>query len=72
MIVCVCHRISGREIARHVRAGMGFYDIQLERGGATQCGWCDGCARDVVTQCSSALRPIAALNRTDRADAHAA
>jgi hypothetical protein len=30
MIVCVCNRISDREIARHVHAGMDFSDIQLE------------------------------------------
>ncbi len=53
MIVCVCHRISDREIARHARAGMGFDEIQLELGVATQCGQCEGCARDVVAQCSA-------------------
>ena len=52
MIVCVCRRISDREIARHARAGMGFDDIQLELGVATQCGRCETSARDVVAQCS--------------------
>jgi bacterioferritin-associated ferredoxin len=61
MIVCVCHRVSDREIARHVRAGLGFDDIQLELGVATQCGQCEGCARDVVAQCS-ASHPVAALH----------
>ena len=51
MIVCVCHRISDREITRHARAGMGFDEIQLELGVATQCGRCEGCARDVVAKC---------------------
>ena len=41
MIVCVCHRVSDRDIARHVRAGMDFSDIQLELGVATQCGQCE-------------------------------
>lgn len=54
MIVCVCRRISDREIARHARAGMGFDDIQFELGVATQCGQCEGSARDVVAQCSKA------------------
>ena len=54
MIVCVCRRISDREIARHARAGMGFDEIQFELGVATQCGQCEGCARDVVAQCSKA------------------
>lgn len=54
MIVCVCRRISDREIARHARAGMGFDDIQFELGVATECGKCESCARDVVAQCSAA------------------
>ncbi len=60
MIVCVCNRVSDRDIARHVRAGMGFDDIQFELGVATQCGRCEGCARDVVAQCS-ATHPVAAI-----------
>ena len=60
MIVCVCRRISDREIARHARAGMNFDDIQFELGVATQCGQCEGCAREVVAQCH-ALEPVAAL-----------
>lgn len=61
MIVCVCHRVSDREIARHVRAGLNFDDIQFELGVATQCGQCETCARDVVAQCSASA-PMAALN----------
>ncbi|MDM0113184.1 (2Fe-2S)-binding protein [Variovorax sp. J22R133] len=62
MIVCVCRRVSDREIARHARAGMSFDEVQLELGVATQCGQCEGCARDVVAQCS-ASHPVAACNR---------
>ena len=62
MIVCVCNRVSDREIARHAHAGMNFEDIQFELGVATQCGRCEGCARDVVAQCC-ASRPVAALTR---------
>ena len=62
MIVCVCHRISDREIARHARAGMDFDDIQFELGVATQCGQCEGCARDIVAQCNSA-QPVAAIQK---------
>jgi bacterioferritin-associated ferredoxin len=61
MIVCVCHRVSDREIARHVRAGLNFDDIQFELGVATQCGQCESCARDVVAQCS-ASSPVAAVH----------
>jgi bacterioferritin-associated ferredoxin len=60
MIVCVCNRVSDREIARHVHAGMDFSDIQLELGVATQCGQCESCAREVVAQCS-ATAPVAAI-----------
>ncbi|QTD46315.1 (2Fe-2S)-binding protein [Ottowia testudinis] len=60
MIVCVCNRVSDRDIVRHAHAGMSFDDIQLELGVATCCGCCEGCARELVDQCS-ANRPIAAL-----------
>lgn len=60
MIVCICHRVSDREIARHARAGMSFDDIQFELGVATQCGQCESCARDVVSQCNPS-HPSAAL-----------
>lgn len=65
MIVCVCHRVSDREIARHARAGMDFSDIQLELGVATQCGQCENCARDVVAQCSAST-PVAAIQLAPR------
>ena len=60
MIVCVCHKVSDREIARHARAGMDFNDIQFELGVATQCGQCERSARDVVSQCSATC-PVAAI-----------
>lgn len=61
MIVCVCHRVSDREIARHARGGMAFEDIQFELGVSTQCGQCETCVRDIVSQCS-ATQPMAALS----------
>ncbi len=60
MIVCVCRRVSDREIARHARAGLGFDDIQFELGVAAQCGQCESCARDIVAQCSVS-HPVAAV-----------
>lgn len=53
MIVCVCNRVSDREIARHAQAGMDFSDIQLELGVATVCGQCESCAREVIDGCCS-------------------
>ena len=61
MIVCVCNRVSDREITRQAHAGMSFDDIQLELGVATCCGRCEGCARELVEQCS-ACHPMAALH----------
>jgi bacterioferritin-associated ferredoxin len=40
---------------------MSFDDIQFELGVATQCGQCEGCAREVVAQCC-ASHPVAALH----------
>lgn len=41
---------------------MSFDEVQFELGVATQCGQCEGCARDVIAQCS-ASHPVAALHR---------
>ena len=60
MIVCVCHRVSDREIVRHAKLGLGFDDIQFELGVATQCGQCESCARDIVDQCCKS-QPVAAI-----------
>lgn len=47
MIVCVCHRISHREIERHAVACDSFDELQLNTGVATGCGRCGDCAREV-------------------------
>lgn len=52
MIVCICRRVSDKTIAHCARSGMGFDDIQLELGVATQCGQCEGCARALWSECS--------------------
>ncbi len=62
MIVCVCQRISDREISRHAHNGMSFDEIQLELGVATQCGSCECSARSIVQQCQASGQ-IAALHR---------
>lgn len=51
MIVCVCRRISDKEISQHASEGKSFEDIQFDLGVATQCGRCEDCARDIVEQC---------------------
>ena len=46
MIVCICHRVSDRDIAHAVRGGCGsFDDLQEELRVATSCGACTDCAR---------------------------
>jgi bacterioferritin-associated ferredoxin len=41
MIVCVCHRVSDRDIAREARAGCGsFEELQDELRVGTGCGAC--------------------------------
>ncbi len=61
MIVCVCNRVSDREITRHVQQGMDFSDIQLELGVATQCGQCESCARELVQRCCGEMASSPAL-----------
>lgn len=47
MIICVCRRISDRDIARAVQGGCASFDeLQFETGVATCCGVCHDCARD--------------------------
>jgi len=46
MIVCVCHRISDRDIAHAARSGSASFDeLQVELSVATRCGKCHDCAR---------------------------
>ena len=63
MIVCVCKRVSDREIARHAAQGMDFDDIQFMLGVATQCGSCEGCARDMVARHREAATPPSSAPR---------
>lgn len=68
MIVCICHRVSDRDIARQVKAGCrDFGDLQDELRVATACGACTDCARQTFdgqlrAQCAATARsfPIVA------------
>ena len=47
MIVCVCHRVSDRDIERHVHQGCASFDqLQHDLKVATNCGRCLDCALD--------------------------
>ncbi len=60
MIVCVCHRVSDRDIVREVQHGCGsFEELQDELRVATACGRCGDCARDTF-DAARACRPTAA------------
>ena len=68
MIVCVCRRVSDREIARHVRAGMTFDEVQLELGVATQCGRCADCASRILCDARSASASGMPMRRMHQAE----
>jgi bacterioferritin-associated ferredoxin len=54
MIVCVCNRVSDRDIRRLAEGGcVSFDELQMATGVATCCGQCESCARDTFTQASS-------------------
>ena len=51
MIVCLCHRISDRDIHREVRGGTAcFEQLQDDTRVASSCGACHDCAREVFDQ----------------------
>lgn len=55
MIVCVCHRVSDRDITREARAGCRSFDeMQDELRIGTGCGSCLECARQIfdVVRCA--------------------
>ncbi len=48
MIVCLCRRVSDRDIATAVQAGVDNFEILQDRTGvASCCGCCHDCAREV-------------------------
>ncbi len=49
MIVCVCNRVSDRDIKRLAAAGCDSFEaLQMETGAATCCGRCESCARETL------------------------
>ena len=62
MIICVCHRVSDRDIAAAVRSGCDSFEaLQAELKVATGCGRCGDCARDTLQRCSSAAQGAGVL-----------
>ena len=59
MIVCLCHRVSDRDIRRSVESGVRNFDVlQDETLVAAGCGCCRECAHEVFEEalqtCSNA------------------
>jgi len=61
MIVCLCHRVSDRDIARAVDAGTTCFDqLQDDLRVASSCGCCHDCAREVFdAACQGGCRAAA-------------
>jgi bacterioferritin-associated ferredoxin len=67
VIVCVCHRVSDRDIQHEVRHGCAsFEELQDELRVATACGRCGDCARDTF-DAARACHPLAAEGRAANA-----
>ena len=62
MIVCICHRVSDRDIAHAARHGCASFDeLQDELGVATACGACADCAREIFAAHCTARTEIVGL-----------
>ncbi|WP_284615543.1 (2Fe-2S)-binding protein [Aquabacterium humicola] len=56
MIVCLCRRISDRDIQHAVREGINSFDVlQDETGVSSHCGACHDCANEVFQEACAAL-----------------
>lgn len=62
MIVCLCHRVSDRDIAAAVRGGTNCFElVQDDLRVASSCGACLDCAREVFQRaCGAACPPTTA------------
>ncbi len=47
MIICLCHRVSDRDLRHHAAAGAEFEEVQVCTGAGTGCGQCVGHARAI-------------------------
>ncbi len=57
MIVCLCHRISDRDITQAVKDGIrDFETLQDETCIARNCACCEDCARQVFDQACATIK----------------
>ncbi|MBE7416544.1 MAG: (2Fe-2S)-binding protein [Ideonella sp.] len=72
MIVCLCHRVSDRDIVRAVASGVCCFEVlQDDTRVASSCGCCHDCAREVFDE-AMAGAPCACAAQPARAGQHAA
>lgn len=70
MIVCLCHRISDRDIERAAREGVpDFETLQEDTCIARNCGCCDDCARAVFDAACARREHSILVQRRDLAAA---
>jgi bacterioferritin-associated ferredoxin len=56
MIVCVCHRVSDRDITLAVADGTHSFEALKDRTGlGSSCGSCHGCARQLFDSACAAM-----------------
>lgn len=79
MIVCVCHRVSDRDIARLAQHGVSeLAALQACTGLGSTCGRCKDCAQMVLEECHLPGGPLSATlapglaSRQSRLDAQPA
>ena len=61
MIVCLCHRVSDRDIRAAVGSGTRCFDVlQDDLRVASSCGCCQDCAREVFDHALAAQQPVPA------------
>jgi bacterioferritin-associated ferredoxin len=68
MIVCVCRRVSDRDIHRAAREGtVTFDELQTDLGVATACGACLDCAQETWAQaCAGTACPTTVATASKR------
>ena len=73
MIVCICRRVSDRDIKRHADSGVATFDeLQMESGVSTCCGRFADCAREVFDSAHSGQNRPVTLHRSLAAASSAA
>jgi bacterioferritin-associated ferredoxin len=64
MIVCLCHRITDRDIHRAVASGVHCFEVlQDDTRVASSCGCCHDCAREVFDAAVAQPQPAACQSR---------